>query len=100
MTLAGSLHLSVERVSRPVPSATISVRPRSNGDRAPGTGPSDRETDAERTMTIGEMLVGRLQGPLTLRLVIQPVMAAIFAVRAGLKDAREGRRPYLWKVVT
>jgi hypothetical protein len=51
-------------------------------------------------MTIGEMLVGRLQGPLTLRLVIQPVMATFFAVRAGLKDARDGRRPYLWKVVT
>ncbi|HET7451963.1 MAG TPA: hypothetical protein VFL12_04440 [Thermoanaerobaculia bacterium] len=51
-------------------------------------------------MTIGEMLVGRLRGPLTLRLVIQPLMAAIFAVRAGLKDAREGHRPYLWKVLT
>jgi hypothetical protein len=45
------------------------------------------------------MLVGRLQGPLTLRLVIQPAMAALFAVRAGLKDARQGRKPYLWKMV-
>jgi drug/metabolite transporter (DMT)-like permease len=51
-------------------------------------------------MTIGEMLVGRLEGPLTLRLVLQPAMAAFFAVRAGLKDARQGRRPYLWKMVT
>jgi hypothetical protein len=51
-------------------------------------------------MTIGEMLVGRLQGPLTLRLILQPAMAAFFAVRAGLKDARQGRKPYLWKMFT
>ncbi len=51
-------------------------------------------------MTIGEMLVGRLQGPLTLRLILQPAMAAFFAVRAGLRDARQGRKPYLWKMFT
>lgn len=47
-----------------------------------------------------EMLIGRLQGPLTLRLILQPAMACFFAVRAGLKDAREGRPAYLWKVFT
>ncbi|HET7451564.1 MAG TPA: hypothetical protein VFL12_02390 [Thermoanaerobaculia bacterium] len=46
------------------------------------------------------MLTGRIEGPFTLRLVLQPAMAAFFAVRAGMKDAREGRRPYLWKVFT
>jgi hypothetical protein len=46
------------------------------------------------------MLVGRLQGPLTLRLILQPAMATFFAVRAGLKDARQGRKPYLWKIFT
>jgi hypothetical protein len=51
-------------------------------------------------VTIGEMLVGRLQGPLTLRLILQPAMATFFAVRAGLRDARQGRRPYLWKMFT
>jgi len=34
-----------------------------------------------------------------IRLILQPVMAALFAVRAGRRDAREGRRPYLWAVV-
>lgn len=34
-----------------------------------------------------------------IRLVLQPIMAALFAIRAGLRDAREGRRPYLWAVV-
>jgi hypothetical protein len=36
-------------------------------------------------------LVGRLTGPLTLRLYLQPTMATLFALRDGLKDARTGR---------
>lgn len=43
-----------------------------------------------------ESLTGRLHGPLTIRLILQPVMAAIFAVRAGLADARQGRHAYFW----
>ena len=45
-------------------------------------------------------LIGRLTGPLTLRLYLQPAMATIYAVRDGLKDAREGRPAYLWSVFT
>ena len=48
--------------------------------------------------TAWEMLVGRVQGPLTLRLIIQPAMASFFAIRSGLKDARDGRPPYVWKI--
>ncbi|MGH7682125.1 MAG: hypothetical protein ACRENN_09075 [Candidatus Eiseniibacteriota bacterium] len=44
------------------------------------------------------MLVGRTTGPLTLRLILQPSVAAFLAIRAGLKDAREGRTPYLWAI--
>ena len=33
------------------------------------------------------------------RLFLQPVMAALFAIRSGLRDAREGRTPYLWALV-
>jgi hypothetical protein len=47
-----------------------------------------------------EQLIGRASGPFHLRLVITPTMAIIFAVRAGLKDAREGRPPFLWEVIT
>ena len=43
-----------------------------------------------------ENLVGRLSGPMKFRLVLQPVMAVIFAVRSGLKDSREGKPPYFW----
>jgi hypothetical protein len=44
-------------------------------------------------------LIGRADGPLTLRLILQPVMAAIFAIRSGIRDAREGRPPYLATLV-
>ncbi len=50
---------------------------------------------------VWEMLVGRFHGPLTLRLLIQPSVAALLAIRAGLKDAREHRPPYMfWGVFT
>jgi hypothetical protein len=45
-------------------------------------------------------LVGRIDGPLKFRLVLQPTMAMIFAIRDGLKDAREGRVPYFWAIFT
>ncbi len=45
-------------------------------------------------------LVGRIDGPLKFRLILQPTMAVIFAFRAGLKDAREGRVPYFWAIFT
>ena len=39
-------------------------------------------------------LIGRLNGPMKFRLIIQPLMASVFAVLSGLKDAREERHPY------
>jgi hypothetical protein len=47
-----------------------------------------------------EGLLDRVGGPMTFRLILQPTMAALLALRAGLKDAREGRPPYLWTVLT
>jgi hypothetical protein len=49
---------------------------------------------------VRENLIGRVGGPLTLRLLIQPTVAAILAIRAGLKDAREGRAPYCWAILS
>jgi hypothetical protein len=46
------------------------------------------------------MLIGRIGGPLSLRLLIQPMVATMLAIRAGLRDASEGRTPYLWSVFT
>jgi hypothetical protein len=39
-------------------------------------------------------LFDRIDGPMEIRLVIQPIMAAIIATRDGIKDARLHHRPY------
>jgi predicted PurR-regulated permease PerM len=44
--------------------------------------------------------VGRFDGPLHFRLFVQPLMAVLFAVRDGTRDAREGRSAYLWTLLT
>jgi hypothetical protein len=49
---------------------------------------------------IVEDLVGRVSGPMTFRLILQPVMAAIFAIRSGLKDAKQNKPPYFWALFT
>jgi hypothetical protein len=41
-------------------------------------------------------VVGRLDGPLHFRLIVQPAMAIFFGVRDGLRFAREGRSFLLW----
>ncbi len=47
-----------------------------------------------------EDLVGRVSGPMQFRLILQPVMAAIFAIRSGLRDAKEEKPPYFWALFT
>ena len=43
-------------------------------------------------------LTGRIGGPMSFRLLLQPMMALIFAIREGLKDAREGRPAYFYSL--
>ncbi len=45
---------------------------------------------------LGTQLLARVSGPMKFRLVLQPCMAAFFAIRAGLADARAGKAPYFW----
>jgi hypothetical protein len=47
---------------------------------------------------IGHDLIERVQGPLKLRLFLQPLVAATLAVRAGVRDQRTGQPPFLWSV--
>jgi hypothetical protein len=47
-----------------------------------------------------EDLIGRVRGPMHFRLIMQPLMAIVFAVRDGRKDAREGKAPYFWALFT
>lgn len=44
-------------------------------------------------------LIGRAEGPMTFRFVLQPTMALLMAVRDGFKDAKAGRAPYFWTIV-
>ena len=45
-------------------------------------------------------LAARVSGPMKFRMVLQPAMAAFFAIRSGLADARVGKSPYFWALVT
>jgi hypothetical protein len=39
-------------------------------------------------------------GPMTFRFILQPIMAAIAALHDGIRDARTGRSPYFWTILT
>ena len=54
----------------------------------------------EVRMRIWQNLLDRPGGPMVFRFVLQPVMATIAALRDGIRDARTGRAPFLWTVVT
>lgn len=45
-------------------------------------------------------LVGRLDGPLWLRIVLQPVVASVIGLLIGIKDARAGRASFVWTLLT
>src|SRR5438874_10965612 len=47
-----------------------------------------------------ENFLARPTGSLNLRFILQPTIASILALRAGIKDAREKRPVYLWAAVT
>ncbi len=45
-------------------------------------------------------LISRSEGPLHLRLLIQPLIAAALGAKDGLNDARKGAPPYFWAIFT
>ena len=51
-------------------------------------------------LLVVEDMMARVSGPMKLRLVLQPLVAVVFAIRAGLSDARGGKPPYFWALVT
>ena len=48
---------------------------------------------------VGSQLIARVSGPLKFRLVVQPAMACILAIRAGIADAKAGKPPYFWAIL-
>jgi len=51
-------------------------------------------------MKVWDELIGRWNGPFAFRFILQPLVAAILAVRAGLRDARISRPAYGWAIIT
>jgi hypothetical protein len=49
---------------------------------------------------IWDHVIARPGGSLALRFILQPAVSAFFAVRDGIKDARTGRSPYFWTVLS
>jgi len=49
--------------------------------------------------SFGEGLIARLSGPGKGRFVVQPLVAMALGVRDGLADARQGKPPYLVRVL-
>ena len=49
---------------------------------------------------IGGDLVGRIDGTMRFRLILQPAVAIFFTIRDGREDARAGRPPYSWAIFT
>jgi len=54
----------------------------------------------ELLMRIADNMLDRVSGPMRFRLVLQPLMAATFATISGLKDAKTGKPPYFWALLT
>jgi hypothetical protein len=48
---------------------------------------------------IWQDILVRPDGPMSFRFILQPTMAAVLAIRDGIKDARTGRSPYFWTVL-
>ena len=51
-------------------------------------------------MRVWENLMARPTGPMSIRLMLHPIVASILAIRSGLRDAREGRPAFLWAALT
>jgi hypothetical protein len=51
-------------------------------------------------LSIIDGLMARIHGPLAFRFLMQPLMAVILAIRDGRRDAREGRSPFGWALLT
>jgi hypothetical protein len=45
-------------------------------------------------------MLDRVSGPMHFRLLMQPVMATVFAVIAGRADAKAGKTPYFWGLLS
>ena len=66
-------------------------------DGSPGQGATVME---ELWMRVSENLIGRISGPMHFRVYLQPAIATVLAILAGIADARAGKPPYFWSIFT
>jgi len=48
---------------------------------------------------VWHQLIERTDAPMRFRFILQPLMAALVAIRDGRRDAQSGRSPYFWKAL-
>jgi len=60
----------------------------------------DMSTITDMIVRGWENFLARPTGSLNLRFILQPTIASLLALRAGMKDAKEGRPAYLWSALT
>jgi hypothetical protein len=49
---------------------------------------------------VWQQLIDRPTGPMAFRFILQPAMALIAAMRDGIDDAKSGRSPYFWTLLS
>jgi hypothetical protein len=49
---------------------------------------------------VWQQLIDRPTGPMAFWFILQPAMAAIAAMRDGIDDAKSGRSPYFWTLLS
>jgi hypothetical protein len=56
--------------------------------------------DEQTRNRMWEQLIDRPTDKMKFRFLLQPVMSALAALREGVEDARMGRAPYFWSLLT
>ena len=54
----------------------------------------------ESLVRFANNMIERVSGPMHFRLLMQPFMATVFAVIAGRADAKAGKTPYFWGLLS
>jgi hypothetical protein len=54
----------------------------------------------EDRVRLWQNIIDRPGGPMTFRFILQPAMATLAALFDGIKDARTGRSPYFWTILS
>ena len=91
---------AIERTDAPVQMALLAKVVITLGILLMIAGVAWHGVSVENVERIWNNLLTRPSGPLGFRFILQPAMAAIVAIREGLYDARAGRSPFAWTIIS